>query len=379
MAASPGSYAGSEGSRSSSLAPIEAITDERDFNPFEDIIPDSGPQGFADQDSVDPNPAFQDAGIEGSFIPDSIGSNARAAGLPQSKEPTLNMEDISDGFAWSDQKRCSQGQNHQSCEAPAPSASGPPPRSSTQTSKFFQSSKTNPKTHMDPLRSLNQSQAMDLPELGLYGDTPSGEHRSSNSQGKSKSPGKSLASQPRATSKSMSPRQSTDVSPSPPATGRDERKGRPTVPQTSQNSIVLYRDHEGTVQSDATMQQKNTHPVSWQKRSTERLNDFKLPPSQAGRRGTPQRNRTPSGFYGDLEESIVQTTKDCLRSTIETQARLPSRPIPSPRQQGRPDRHHSRSLSRTSNISLKRSPARKYRTRTNPDRKKEAMNHVANS
>ncbi|KAF7545449.1 hypothetical protein G7Z17_g9163 [Cylindrodendrum hubeiense] len=56
---------------------------------------------------------------------------------------------------------------------------------------------------------------------------------------------------------------------------------------------------------------------------------------------------------------------------------MPSRPIQTPRQQGETPENPDRSQSRTSNISKKRSTVQKRRARPAPERKKEAMHHVA--
>lgn len=56
---------------------------------------------------------------------------------------------------------------------------------------------------------------------------------------------------------------------------------------------------------------------------------------------------------------------------------MPSRPIQTPRPRGKTPENHDRSQSRTSNISKKRSTVQKRRARAAPERKKEAMHHVA--
>ncbi|KAH7175894.1 hypothetical protein EDB81DRAFT_634098 [Dactylonectria macrodidyma] len=89
------------------------------------------------------------------------------------------------------------------------------------------------------------------------------------------------------------------------------------------------------------------------------------------------RNDPPSSVCGDLERPAPQTPTSQRRRHHEARGKMPSRPIQAPRQQGNPDEGRDRSQSRTSNISKKRSTIRKRHTKPAPERKREAMHHVA--
>ncbi|KAH6894259.1 hypothetical protein B0T10DRAFT_545802 [Thelonectria olida] len=424
MAASPGSVAGSVRGRSSSLASFGHITDEKDFNQFDTVIPDSLTRGSLARgpmisDSLITNSLIPDSVLPDSVIPNSQATNTFRSAKSLSKKFSLDKEEVSEsvlseGFSWSVKQpprpgQFTQRQNHQSSQVSGPSqvvgasqVSGPsqvlgasqvsgssqasdpsqvagPPLSLLQPSKFLQNIPTSPRLQVNVPRISRPSAPLDLPELGLPGNdvsqrSPPSREPTSNSN----LPKKSDSPQQGAPRKTISPTQLPSHRSSPISVHVKSRsRDKSVLLPVYQKSIDLTRDPAEPDQADSKLSQKNVRQTPSQQRLTHRLDDFKLPLSRGGRQSAPQQNAAPSSACGDLERPAPQTPRSSHRPPGETRARVPSRPILSPRQQDRSDRHHDRSQSRASNISRKRDGIRKRRARTDPERKKEAMHHVA--
>ncbi|KAH7157820.1 hypothetical protein B0J13DRAFT_650514 [Dactylonectria estremocensis] len=361
MAESPGSVHWSASSRASSLALFENITDEREF----DKLP--------------------------STVPDSQQNNTVVVSNPLPKKFSAIQEDItesvlSEGFSWPVQQPPRPGQfsrrpNHEPTRAPVPSLHfGQLPIVPREAQPSRSSAVSTSPVH-------RPAAPLDLAELELF---------------KSSTPAKHSSVEPD-TSQSLSRTEKPDFQEYSARTGYPQLPIPPVGSNLSENGksqspsdIVSAwgKKHAETNLRQPPIMNKSTssqvpitnQPVDFSKldkpfRSArwdlQDLKQMKISLPHEKRVHQTIRNDPPSSVCGDLERPAPQTPRSQHCRHREARHKMPSRPIQTPHEEGNPHENRDRSQSRTSNISKKRSTIKKRRNRPAPERKREAMHHVA--
>ncbi|KAL6409679.1 hypothetical protein AUP68_06067 [Ilyonectria robusta] len=362
MAASPGSVHWSASSRASSFASFDHITDERDFDELASMIPDSQPNN-ATMLSNPPPKKF-------SALADKI-------------SPAALLE----GFSWAVKQPPRPGQFCRPPHHEPPQLAGSsthfcqPPIVGRELAPSLPGQITLPGIRRDVA-------ILDLPEIGLPGKKPPIERLSAESGvSQSLSTNEEPLSQEVSTETVSS--QLTKPPRDPPIPDHDGTQGQ------SGGISPRGKHHEGPSRQQSSMQNpsfssqpptpsrstnlpefKRTIPSSTN-HDGQKLDELKLPLPREKRVHRTTHRDPPSSICGDLERPTPQTPRSQHRRQREVRSQMPSRPILTPRPHGKAPENHDRSQSRTSNISKKRSTGQKRRARAAPERRKEAMHHVA--
>ncbi|KAI5464703.1 hypothetical protein BGZ63DRAFT_421707 [Mariannaea sp. PMI_226] len=315
---------------------------------------------------------------------------------------------LSDGFSWSAKQPPCPGQFSQR-HHPQPQISriAVPSTQFTQTSNILPSNKSSPhgQTNVSPVHRPSAPQpSLDLPELGLPRiRTSHGSPSRDNLFGVNGTDRPNLASQDELRDIIL-PTNILDHSCKPPGSVHSKSKGKDKISPAQASSDPIQQQDLNT---ETTAQQKSSTPsrsaeaiessrrsqhlqaesgssqaclgIATKDKSVQNFDNLKLSVSHSTCNGLPQRTRPSSSVCGDLERPTPATPRSSRQAPSQTQDRMRSRPVRSPSSQPGEKRTHRnvRSQSRVSNISRKRSTIRKHRTRTDPERKKEAMHHVA--
>ncbi|EKJ74155.1 hypothetical protein FPSE_05657 [Fusarium pseudograminearum CS3096] len=356
MSASPGSRSPGLG-QNTSLASFGHVGDERDFEKLPSVIPDS---------QVTSNVYTSKIHVKRFSVP----------------KEDVSISNISEGFSFGTKKPPRPGQFS---ERPKTEQS-----QTNETSKFFHSTSTVPRIPPpNPPRPPNiripRPPPLDLPEIGLVGRQPSPHGSPAPSY-------RDIAVSPRQQGR-YSPKSSRGGTPQNINTGpavlcaeSSERMGRAAVvglpappPRTKAFSSSPQPSRVADQVETSQHTQDKSHiafvPASERVRNLEHL---KLPLPHIAQNGPPHHRVSSPSTCGDLEMPAPQSPRATRRSRS-------SRGYWSRQPTARSDHYRDsekdldRPQSRASNVSRKRSSRRNGRSRTtvDPDRKKLAMQNVA--